>query len=162
MKNILLQKDYNYLVDRVEEINSETKRLAKKLGAAAAHGGSFQIPEYQSIEDRLRAINERSETIRKVIADSTVVPFEKINDKLVGFYCLVKVEDQDTGSQEYFYIIHPELADNIKLVDNTMPVSPSSPVGQALMNKKTGNIVKIKLSKSTKTLKIIHFEKKEL
>lgn len=57
MKNILIPKDRDYLLGQIAEMEKETKELAKKLGAAAAHGGSFQIPEYMSIEERLRAFS---------------------------------------------------------------------------------------------------------
>lgn len=161
MKHILTPKDHEYLTGQLKELEKETKVLAKKLGAATAYGGSFQIPEYMSIEERLRAINERDETIRNILSKSEVIPFGKINDKNIGFYCLIKTKNQETGSKENFYIINPELIDNIKLSENTMPVSPKSIVGQALMGKKSGNMIKIKLPKETKTLKIIDFEKKE-
>lgn len=161
MKNILLPKDYEYLGELVEEINDETKKLAKKLGDAASHGGSFQIPEYQAIEDRLRVINERKNNVQRVLVGSKVIPFEKIDNKIIGLYCLIETENKNIGSKEIFYIIYPEIADNIRFEDNILPVSPSSPVGQALTGKKAGNVVEIKLPKDTKTLEVISFEKKE-
>ncbi|MDO8507245.1 MAG: GreA/GreB family elongation factor [bacterium] len=163
MKNILLPKDYEYLAGLVNELSNESKKLTKKLGEYAAHGGAvpFQIPEYQATDDKLRSIKERFIVINKLLKNSDVVTFEKIDDRVIGLYCFIKTEDQDTGFKDCFYIIHPELADKIEFKDETLPVSPKSPVGQALIGKKSGNVVKIKLPKTTKKLKIISFEKKE-
>jgi len=162
MKIILLPKDYEYLAGTIDELKSESKVLTKKLGIACAQSSSvpFNIPEYQAIDDRLRAIQERVAEMGKLLSNPDVVPFEKIGNKKIGVYSLVTVENQDTMIQEKYYIIHSELAEKIKFDGDTLPVSPHSPVGQALLDKKSGNTVKIKLPKTTKTLKIIHFEKK--
>ena len=163
MKNILLPKDYEYLSQTLENLSKESKVLTKKLGEAAAHGGAvpFQIPEYQAIDDKLKVLINKAGQIKKILSESKATPFEKINEKNIGLYSLVKVGDVDTEQSSNYYIIHPELADRIEFETDTLPVSPGSPVGQALIGKKPGNTVKIKLPKSKKTLKITSFEKKE-
>lgn len=163
MKNILIPRDYKYLVGLVEDLKNESAKLTKQLGEYASHGGAapFQIPEYQATDDRLRTIKERFYDVNKLIKEYEVLAFEEIDNKSVGFYSLVRTKNQDTNTKENFYIIHPELADKIKFEDGTFPVSPQSPVGKALFGKKVGDIVEINLPRNTKTLKIIHFEKKE-
>ncbi|RJO60210.1 hypothetical protein C4544_05540 [candidate division WS5 bacterium] len=163
MENILLQKDHDYLADLKEEIERESKELTRKLGEYAAHGGAvpFQIPEYQATDDRLRVLKDRFYQVNKVLKSSRVVRLEEINEKIVGFYCLVETKNVDTGQTEKYYIINSEIIDRLNLGGDVFTVSPKSLVGQALMGKKSGNVIKINLPKSTKTLKIIHFKKKE-
>jgi len=163
MENILLKKDYDYLAALKKDIESESKRLTKKLGEYAAHGGAvpFQIPEYQATDDRLRALKDRFYQVNKVLKSSHILSLEEIDDKKIGFYSLVEAENMENNTKESYYIVHSEIIDRLNLDKNIFAVSPKSPIGQALMGKKTGNTVKIKLPKTTKHLKIIHFEKKE-
>lgn len=163
MNNILLQKDYDYLKNLAEELKDESKKLTKKLGEYAAHGGAvpFQIPEYQTTDDRLRVIKERFGQVNKVLKTSEVVPFEKIDEKKISFYSLVEAEDIETGQKQSYYLIHSELIDKFNN-ENILPVSPKSPIGKALLGKKSGDIVRIELPRATKNLKIITFGKKEI
>lgn len=163
MKNILLQKDYDYLNNLSEGLKEESKKLTKKLGEYASHGGAvpFQIPEYQATDDRLRVIRDRFHQVNKALKSSEVVPFEKIDDKRIGLYCLVETEDEKTGNKERYYIVHSELIDELILDEGIFAVSPKSPVGKALIGKKPESVVRVELPRGTKMLKIIHFGKKE-
>jgi|GEM_PF-1185263 len=160
--NSLIRRDYEYLRQKLE--NQEAKRLhtSKQLAEAAAHGGATlsKIPEFAGLMEELKVIDSTIDSMGMSLQVATVVEFEDIDDSVVGDYSLVRVVYNDTGDTSLYYILDPAVGNVLKIEDGAVIASPNSPLGNALLGKKAGDTVEIKLPKRTRILKIEGFQKK--
>ena len=89
-----------------------------------------------------------------------MIEFEDIDESVVGDYSLVQVAHDDTGDTSSYYILDPVVRDILEIEDDVFIASPNSPLGSALLGKKVGDIIELKLPKGTRTLKVESFHKK--
>jgi transcription elongation GreA/GreB family factor len=142
MKLFLTLKDSKRLASLIAATKREIEENSKRLGEAAAHGGSFTmgIPEYQSIDMKLRMLERKMSELDRI--DRTYDKSEIASDNKANIYSRVDALDE-TGIKKSFYIYEPILTDQKLFKEKTPIVSVNSPVGQALIGKKTGQKVKL-------------------
>jgi transcription elongation factor GreB len=142
-----------------EQLQSELSRLAssdrpkvvQEVADAAAQGDRSENAEYIYGKKRLREIDRRIRFLSKRLDSLVVVsPGEAPSDpERVFFGARVQVEDED-GEHKSYRLVGPDEAE-----PGNGNISYKSPLGQALLKKRLGDVVVVRRPKGEVELEII-------
>ena len=148
MKTQITKQGFEKLQKELEEFKTVKRPLAvQKLSTARSMGDLSENSAYNAAKQELNFIDGKIRFLEKAIRFSHVVS-PQTNGSEVTLGSLVTVKNKDTELQ--FHIVGKHEADpmNGKL-------SIESPIGKALMGKKTGDIVIINVPAGIQEFKIL-------
>jgi transcription elongation factor GreB len=139
---LILEQEYQRLwtVDR--------PKLAREVGEAAALGDRSENAEYIYGKRRLREIDSRLEFLSKRLEELRVIAPEDRGDGVVRFGAWVVLSDESGAIVEY-QIVGPDEFDV-----EAGRISMDSPLGQALLDKCTGDEVTVRRPKGDAVFEI--------
>lgn len=123
------------LQKNLEKMKKIQPHLAQEVKRLALNGDFSENAEYQIAKGRLRGLNQKMIEVEEEIKNAVIIKGSGAKDK-VKLGCTVTVEVN--GKQKTFKILGSAETDPLQNI-----ISHNSPVGQALMNKKVGEIVVI-------------------
>jgi transcription elongation factor GreB len=140
-----LQSELNQLV------SSERPRVVQEVADAAAQGDRSENAEYIYGKKRLREIDRRMRFLSKRLDSLEVVsPGQAPSDaERVFFGAFVEVQDED-GERKRYRLVGPDEAD-----PDHGSISYKSPLGQALLKKRRGDVVVVRRPKGEVELEIV-------
>lgn len=152
-----LEADPNLTETKFAELQDKLKRLKKKQPRAigetarlAAHGDFSENAGYQAAKAHLRSINQGIIKLTERIKHAVIIKPNK-NAQTVQLGQLVTVE---TNNKTKTYQILGSAETN----PSTGVISNHSPLGSALMGRRVGEIVTVKLAQKIAQYKIIKIE----
>jgi transcription elongation factor GreB len=119
-------------------LHTERPRVVQEVSEAAAQGDRSENAEYIYGKKRLREIDRRIRFLTKRLDSAVVVESEKVAQKAVFFGATVEIRDGDGGLSTYT-IVGPDEVDA-----SAGRISFKSPIGQALLGKKVGDVVSVR------------------
>lgn len=134
-----------------EELDScwlRRRVVVKALAAAAAEGDRSENAEYIYRKKELGGLDRRIRYLQKRLPSLNVVR-EHPNADAVYFGAIVQVRD-DAGRMTTYRIVGPDETDAKKSA-----ISMDSPLARALMKKRVGDEVQVKVESKTTTLSIL-------
>lgn len=108
--------------------------ILEKLDAARSLGDLKENAEYHAMRDAQGMNESRIQEIEELLKFAVIV--EKHNDGIVALASEVTVTKGDSNTKLVFTIVSPQESDI-----STGKIADNSPLGQALMGKKKGNVV---------------------
>lgn len=162
MKITITPEDNEFLIELIKDLEKESKKLLKKLGEAAAHGGAFvgKIPEYDELTEKINALDEKENEVKKILDNSKIILLEEMEENVIGHYSIVTVKNLESEEEITYYLIEPLLGGGkISERNDFLEASLGSPIGSALSGKKVGDIVTINLPKRKVKFKIVSHRK---
>ncbi|MFT5429693.1 MAG: transcription elongation factor GreB [Myxococcota bacterium] len=121
-----------------ELIHTERPAMVDQVAVAAAHGDRSENAEYIYGKKKLRAIDRRIKYLSGRINNMEVVQSPTELDGQIRFGAIVTVTDDDEETHEYRLVGADE-------TDATLGyVSWQSPVGRALLGRRTGSFVEVR------------------
>jgi transcription elongation factor GreB len=137
--NYLTPTGHKQLADELQRLMSvERPKVVREVAEAAAQGDRSENAEYIYGKKRLREIDRRVQFITKRLDSAIVVRPEELGGDVVRFGAVVEVRDED-GQAKTYMLVGPDEADPAK-----GKLSFQSPLGQALMKRKVGDVVLVK------------------
>ena len=134
-----LKKELGYL----EKI--KRKEISEMIKQAVSQGDLTENAGYDAAKEEQGFVERRIRELKTIIAQAEVIE-KKENGKIqLGSFVFLKSSE----GKEKFQIVSPEEAD---ILNNK--ISFKSPLGEALLNKKKGNIVRINTPDGKKEYKI--------
>lgn len=127
-----LQTELNQLV------SVERPRVVQEVSDAAAQGDRSENAEYIYGKKRLREIDRRIRFLTKRLDSAVVVRKDEVKLDVVAFGARVELQDEN-GKRMTYRLVGPDEADPAKGL-----VSFKSPMGQALLKRKAGDVVVVK------------------
>lgn len=129
--------------------------VVQALADAAAEGDRSENAEYIYRKKELREIDRRLRYLGKRLDELTVVPPREDHPEQVFFGAWVDVADDDDARHRY-RIVGADETDAA-----TGAISLHSPVARALLGKRCGDVVEVRLPNACRELEImaIHYEK---
>ena len=121
--------------------NADRPKITEEVAAAAAQGDRSENAEYIYGKKKLREIDRRIRFLRKRLDALNVVEPPKENPDKIYFGAWFTVEDED-GAEMTYRIVG---TDEIDLASRK--ISVASPVAQALIGKRVGEIASIQRPK---------------
>jgi transcription elongation factor GreA len=135
MKAQLLKR----LEDEIQELDRELKtELPREIKRARELGDLSENAEYQAAKERQRYLEARLGMLKKRVGELSLLNLEKIPANKVGLGSTVHL-NEDGGDPVVYRLVMPEEADAAKGL-----ISPSSPIGRALLNKEPGDEVVVR------------------
>ncbi len=147
---------------RLVEIEEEIRKLkihgrkdiAQRIAEARAQGDLSENAEYDAAREEQGLLELRIHKMEEMLARMTIIDENAITTDKVGIMTKVKVKNKKTGKDNTYQIVSAEEADF-----EGGKISMSSPIGKALMNKKPGDEVQVKVPAGTLDLKVVSIGK---
>ena len=136
-KNIMTYEGLKALEDELQDLKvNKRKEVAIKIKEAREQG---DLSEYDAAKDEQRDIELRIEEIDKILKNAEVVgDDDDADDSKINIGYTVKLNDIEFDEEMEYKIVGSTEADVL-----SGKISNESPVGAALIGKKTGEIVEI-------------------
>ncbi|MEX1052462.1 MAG: transcription elongation factor GreA [Patescibacteria group bacterium] len=131
-------------------IENKKPQAIDRLQKARNMGDLSENSEYTSAKDGLAMIEDRIHTIEATIKTAEIVE-DNHNNNEISLGSHIKV--QANGEQNEFHIVGEYEAD-----PSTNKLSMTSPIGQALLGKKTGDLVEIEVPAGKTQYKILEIK----
>lgn len=146
----LTEVKYNELKNKLDRLKFNRPRLAEEVKKYASDGDFSENAAYQIAKGRLRGMNQGILEIEDHLKRAIIIKPNK-NSSLVQLGSSVTVDV--AGKQKTFLILGSSETNPSKGV-----ISHNSPIGSALMGRKLGDQIKIKLADKEVDYKIIKIE----
>ncbi len=117
-------------------VNVKRPAVAEKIKKAREHGDVSENAEYDAAREEQAFIEGRIQEIEEILRGVEVVKEGKRSNGAVGVGSRVKVH-MDGAETEYFIVGAPEANPQER------KISHESPLGQALLGKKAGDVVEV-------------------
>lgn len=145
------------LEDELRAVEYELKvELPKEIARAREWGDLRENAEYKSAKERQSFLQARLAQLQSRIAALSMMNLDQIPKDRVGLGSTVSVRDEDSGEEKAFEIVTTEQSDPEK-----GRISPSSPIGRSLLNRKVGEVAEVRVPAGTRyweirSLRTIH------
>jgi transcription elongation factor GreB len=134
--NYLTPAGAKQLADELQRLMSvDRPKVVREVAEAAAQGDRSENAEYIYGKKRLREIDRRVRFLTQRLDAAVVVRPEELGGELVRFGALVVVEDEQ-GERKSYRLVGPDESD-----PSAGKLSFQSPLGQALMKRRVGDVV---------------------
>lgn len=153
MKPVQLTKNgYENLKKELEELeNIKRKKAVNRLQKARAMGDLSENSEYTAAKEELEFIERRIAEIKEILHQAEIIEVKQNEKKIVQIGSSVIVEIN--GKKELFQIVGDFEANPME-----KKLSHTSPIGQALINKKEGDWVEINVPAGKIKYKIVEIK----
>ena len=154
-KNILTYEGLKRYEDELQNIKVvKRKEVAQKIKEAREQGDLSENAEYDAAKDEQRDIELRIEELEKLLKNAEVVVEDEIDLDKINIGCKVKVYDVDEDEEMEFKIVGSTEANSLQ-----NKISNESPVGQALMGKKAGDVVDVETQAGVIQYKVLEIQR---
>ena len=145
-KEVLLTGDgVKRLEDELHFLKSVKRReVADRIRTAIDFGDISENSEYEEAKDEQAFVEGRIIKIEKMLRYARIIDTSELTPDTVGIGSTVLLKDQDTGDDIEYTIVGSAEADPAEC-----KISNKSPVGKAILGKKVGSTVEIKVPAGT-------------
>lgn len=138
------------LQEELQKVEKELRvDVPKELQKAAAHGDLRENAEYEAAKHRQSFLQARAVHLSARINTLSSLKLDDIPKGSAGFGSRIHLEDLSSGEESIFELVTPEEVD-----PRNGKISVSSPIGRALLNKKTGDEVVVDLPTGRKEYEV--------
>ena len=138
-KTILTYAGLKALEDELENLRVvKRKEVAGKIKEAREQGDLSENAEYDAAKDEQRDIEARIDELEKILKTVEVVVEEEVDLEKINVGCTILVHDDEYDEEIEFKIVGSTEANSLQ-----GKISNESPVGQALIGKKVGDVVDV-------------------
>lgn len=139
--------DIVYLTEeRFREIQNELielktkgrKEIAQKIAEARSHGDLSENSEYDAAKHQQELLEMRIAKLEETISKAQIIRANELPNDKIYILSRVKLKNYRTQNIVEYLLVSPEEADFEK-----GKISVTSPIGKALIGKKTGDVVEI-------------------
>jgi transcription elongation factor GreA len=135
-------------LERMETV--EMIAVTKRIAAAREHGDIAENAEYHAAREDQGMLNARINELKNRLSHAYLINPAAIKTDVAAFGALVKVIDLDLDLEETFHLVGPGEEDYDK---NKILVT--SPIGQALLGKKVGEVAEVQAPMGKIRFKIV-------
>ncbi len=154
-KNILTYAGLKQYEDELQNLKVfRRKEVAQKIKEAREQGDLSENAEYDAAKDEQRDIELRIEELEKLLKNAEVVVEDEIDLEKINVGCKVKVFEIDENEEMEFRIVGSTEANSLQ-----NKISNESPVGQALLGRKVGDIVDVETQVGVIQYKVLEIQR---
>jgi len=145
---------YEGLKEREKELEYykvvKRKEVASKIKEAREQGDLSENAEYDAAKDEQRDIEARIEELEHILKNAEVIVEDEVDFDKINVGCKVKVFDITFDEEKDFKIVGSTEANSLD-----GKISNESPVGEALLGKKVGELVDVDTQAGTIQYKVL-------
>jgi transcription elongation factor GreA len=124
--------------------------MADKIAEARAHGDLSENAEYDAAKEEQGLFELRISKLEDLLSRARIIDKSDLPKDAIYILSDVTLEDLKTGDTVTYKLVSPEEAD---FEQNKIAVT--SPIGKALMKKKTGDLIKVVVPAGTLEYKVL-------
>jgi len=129
------------LEDEIKELKTNgRKRMAERIAEARSYGDLSENAEYDAAKEEQGLFELKISKLEDLLGRARIVDASSLPKDQIHILSSVKVKNLNSSKVFNYILVSPEEADLEK-----GKIAMSSPVGQALMGKKVGEIVAAKV-----------------
>ena len=132
------QEGYDKLVAELHELESELPKIKEAIAEARAMGDLSENFEYHAAKRAQGRLLSRISYKQKVLENARVIDKSRISADSVQLLCKVELTNLAMNRKMTYTITSPNEADI-----REGKISVKSPIAQALINKKVGDVVEV-------------------
>ena len=136
-----------------EELFKAQIDVQDRIRKAASLGDLSENAEYHFAKEENRSIQKELAILEAKLKNVAVVATDNVPDDVVFLGHTVKLLDLDDDTEQLIRLVGEAQAPDPN--SDVMPVSVSSPMGDALMKARVGDTVKVKAPRGTMEFKIL-------
>ncbi len=141
-QTIVTQEGLKKLEDELEYLRSEKRQqVAERLKVAISYGDISENSEYDDAKNEQAFVEGRILTLENMIRNAKVIEASEVDKDVVALGNKVKIEDVETKETEVYTIVGTTEADPMA---EPPRISNESPVGQAILGHKVGDVIKVR------------------
>jgi transcription elongation factor GreA len=141
------------LEQKREELYRQQIDVQERIRKAAALGDLSENAEYHFAKEENRNIQRELARLEAKLRTLSVVATDDVPEDMVFLGQTVKLLDLDDQSEQLVRLVGEAQAPDAK--SDVLPVSVSSPMGEALMKARIGDTVKVRAPRGTMEFKIL-------
>ncbi|MER3524423.1 MAG: transcription elongation factor GreA [Ignavibacteria bacterium] len=126
------------------------KRIAQVIAEARGHGDLSENAEYDAAKEEQQHLELRIQKLEMTLAKAKLIEAKDLPNDKVYILSRVKLKDLKTHNTFEYLLVSPEEADF-----EAHKISVTSPIGKALLGKKKGEVVEIKVPVGLLTYQIL-------
>ena len=146
---LLTKENLDQLKAKLAELKIEKPQVIARIELARSHGDLKENADYHAARERLGYLEGQLAFVQDRIARAEVIDTSKMVTDKVIMGTRVKVEDPD-GEIEYIHVVS-----DMDAGTTDEKVSINSPIGKALIGKRVGDNVSIKIPRGTLEYKLL-------
>ena len=147
---LMTRADYQKLQREIEQLETSARgEMAERIKAARDLGDLKENAEYHDAKDAQAILETRILRLRDQLTRAQVVEAETGGDA-IAFGSEVEIADRASGKRTTYTLVSAVDADAA-----AGRLSVESPVAQALVGSRAGDVVEIRTPKGTRTLEVI-------
>ncbi|MGI9038508.1 MAG: GreA/GreB family elongation factor [Gemmatimonadota bacterium] len=149
------------LEELLDKLNGEAEALLHELNVtlpdeierAVAQGDLRENSEYSAALERQGLVRARLEHIARRLGEISDISLDVIPEDRIGFGSKVEVRDTDDDETEAYTLAFGDMID----IENN-EISMASPIGKALLGKRTGDVVEVSLPSGVLRYEVLGFQ----
>lgn len=154
-KNIMTYDGLKKLEDELQDLKvNRRQEVAQKIREAREQGDLSENAEYDAAKDEQRDIEARIEELEKILKNAEVIDEDDVALDTISVGCCVTLLDVEFDDEMKFKIVGSTEANSLKGY-----ISNESPIGQALLGKKKGEVVEVESPAGAIQYKIMEIER---
>jgi transcription elongation factor GreA len=135
-----------------EELYKAQLDVQERIRRAASLGDLSENAEYHFAKEENRSIQRELAELEMKLRHASVISADDVPDNVVFIGHTVKLLDMDDDSEQLVRLVgEAQPAGD----SDILPVSANSPMGEALMKARVGDVVKVKAPRGTMEFKIL-------
>lgn len=143
------QEGYDKIVAELHELESELPRVKDAIAEARAQGDLSENFEYHAAKREQGKLLSRIRFKQRVLENARVIDTSRLAADAVGLLTQVDLTNMATKAQMSYTLVSPHEA-NLQ----EKKLSIKSPIAQALLGKKAGDVVEVHVPAGVLTLRI--------
>ena len=152
--DFITAQEKEQLEEKLDQMKAKRSELSQRIAEARALGDLSENAEYHAAredqglnEAEIRRIEQRLKSVS--VADDSAIP-----DDMVFVGSRVKLRDKDDGEEDVYKLVG-EASGSFDFDVDEIEVTASSPMGEALMKTRVGDVVKVDLPRGTKRFEVV-------
>lgn len=151
----LTEERFLELQNELIELKTKTRRVvAQKIAEARSHGDLSENAEYDAAKHEQELLEMRIAKLEETLSKAQVIRPEELPNDKIYILSRVKLKNLKTASLVEYLLVSPEEADFER-----GKISVTSPIGKALMGKKTGEVVEINVPAGKLKFEILQIDR---
>ena len=143
------QEGYDKLVAELRELEAQVPKVKDAIAEARAQGDLSENYEYRAAKREQAKLLSRIRFKQRVLEFARVIDTKRLKADTVGLLTKVEMTNLNTQARMAYTLVSPHES-NLQ----EMKLSIKSPIGQALVGKKVGDVVELRVPVGTLKLRI--------
>ena len=151
MEQPITRQAYERLQQELQRLeNEELPKVVERMKRAREFGDLSENAEYDASKEQYQRLQEQINNLRMRLSRCRIVEEDEIPRDRVAFGARVRIYDETFEEEEVYEFVSPGEDD---IFENKILIT--SPLGQALLGKKVGDVVEFQAPGGVRKLKIL-------